>query len=338
MDPRLDFIAEMESAINAPTAVKGIDVFRIANNLSVKLQILFESKTMEGVAVHKIRRTSRWSVKTCDYTWGIGYEVKKQSWQKYRQQKIRIIEKANLEQVSLDPRGLLFHSIPGVSTIFHDSDGYRIRMTRTALFSSSHISLGQWKGCQLLRFKTKHLMDRSSEEAYWRWMHEKMPDCRQPEIFITCGELIEWYRHLSGAHSAATIPHQLRAEKMPSGKFFVRPLYFSTRKEYFRTALALRPVRKVVAALVILLASEVYTALIGTTQDCACWFDCPKLGESNACDITTVASVLAPLAEPPENMFRQVANIVPFIDERVRGSYDGFFLYDPPDPAAASPQ
>lgn len=330
MSPTIHFMAEMESAINAPSAVRGIDVFRIADNLSVKLWRLFESNAIDDLVVHKIRRTTRWSVNTYDVTHGFGFEVKKDRWTSHGKKKIREIKQFSLAYGSVDWRRLVLSSVPGVSSIFEDSDGYRLFMTHKALFSREQLTVSQWKGCQLLRMTTDHLMDRSLENAYWRGMNLPPPDGRRPEMFVTCGNLIKWYRHLSGAHSAATLPHQLRAEKMPSGKFFVRPLYFSTPKEYFREILALKPIRKAVAALVLLLAADIYVSLGGSEHDFSCWLDCPKFDGTNACDLTTITSVPAPLEKAPENMFRQVPKLFPFIDERARGSLDGFFFYDPP--------
>ena len=331
MDPIADFIAEMKASKN----LLGIDVFRVANTLSVKLCTLFESKTIDDIDVHKVRRSTFWSISTYNMTSGFGYTTEQDSWQERNRKIYRTIEKASLDYISFDTRKLRFRSFPGVSHIDEDDNGYRLHMTHRDLFSSTSCKLVDWKGHQLLKIDTKHMLDRSLEEPYWHYLSQCAPEPlpqpprRSPLMTVNNAEIVQWYRNFSGAHSAAQYPHQLIGEKLPSGEFFVRPL-LSSQREYFRAILGLQEIRKVVASLVLLLAHEVYIALTGITSNASTFVDVPKLVTSDSdlsVDITTVTSVPAARNEGGNNMIRHVDSFDPFIDERYRDCLIGFFPY-----------
>lgn len=341
MNPTVDFIAEMEAIGN----VCDVNVFRRANNLSVKLQILFESKRIGNL--HKVcRPTKPWSISTYDMANGFGYTVEKDSWKQHCGKIHRTIEKVSSLDVSIGTHEVRLHSIPGVSRIFEDDNGYRLCMIHRDLFSDTSLKFGDWKSYQLLNLDTKHMLDHSLEDTYMHYLSERAerdgvslpprPPYSSPCMKVTYAEIIQWYRNLYGAHATGPQdPYQIRAEKLPSGEFFVQPLPFNSRKEYFRTILGLQPIRKIVAALVLLLAIEVYAsltahdterrALARNLSNAGIFVDVPKLISSDSdssVDITTVAAVPPVRGKVDNDMIHRVDRIDRVIDERYRDYYD----------------
>ncbi len=336
MGPKADFASEMDAAFRLAKAepsgkLFNIDVLRLASTLAVKLCTLLSKGSVGAIDIRKVRCPKPWSISTYDMTIGLGFTVDKDSWKKRGNNIDRTIEKSSsLNYISADTRALRFSSIPGVSHILEDDDIYRLYMTHRDLFSNTTTKLWDWKDHQLLKIDTKHMLDRSLEESYHRYLSDRakrdgvsLPPLplRQPaSITITNAEVVRWYRNI-GIHSPnpEQHPHQLIAEKLPSGEFFVRPLTFNSRKEYFRTVLGFRPMRNLTANLVILLASEVYGSLTGTSHNAISHLDIPKLDPSSSdspVDITTVASVPSVRGEVAKDMIRRVDGIDRVVDER----------------------
>lgn len=330
MDPKTDFIAEMD----ASKRHLGIDTFRVANNLSVKLCTLLESGAIDNIDVRRVRRSTPWSISTYEMTPGFGYTVEKDSWLERRGKIYRTTEKALLDYVSIDTRKLQICSIPGVSKILEDNYGYRLLMTHRDLFSDDSIKMGDWKGHGLLKINTEHMLDRSLEEAYWDYLTERDPGLPSPpqgspSMTVGNAELVRWYRNLSGAHSAAEYPQQLIGENFLPGKFFVRPL-LSSRKEYFRAVLGMQPMRKLIASLVFLLACEVYVALANQRSNAHIFADVPKLVSPDFEDVTTMKPALATYGEVANDMIRHVDNFDIFVDKRYNKHL--FEMRDTPEP------
>lgn len=278
----------------------GFDLQLAAERMSVRLVNILDDDNPFPYSLCRPQIPRKIDICTADLSNGIGLELKPKG-------------KHILHYVSIDPRVVVFRSVPGIERAIDDGESLRVVMTTGALFSRERLPFQRWRSTTVFKLITEHLKPLVGANEFCSFWGIDKDFATRSDTSVSIENAIRYYRNMAGAHNTPNIA-QVHGYKLPSGRWFVPPALEGRGQTLVKRVFPLRPVWKYWTCVIIMVSMHVYSTIVNRRAGYSVFADFTK-DANEGIDRTILVGARAKAATTPPVISR-TDRIVPIVDLR----------------------